>query len=322
MRNPYYQGPPSDHFDGVRFFMAGHDCDKSRRDLLRWRFGPARAVWPKHWPSPHADTPPARVDGLRAVLVGHASFLIQVAGLNILVDPVWSDRASPFPFIGPRRVNPPGIAWDDLPPVDVVLLTHNHYDHMDLATLRRLRQRFRPLVAAPLGNAAIMAPAVPEVASLDWGDRLALSDGVTLHLRKALHWSARGLRDRRMALWGAFVLTTPAGTIYHSGDSAYGDGAHFRAVRAEFGAPDLALLPIGAYAPRWFMGSQHMNPAEAVRAFQDCGAAQGLGFHWGTFQLTDEPIEEPAQGLADALRAEGVPAERFLAMRPGQAWAG
>jgi L-ascorbate metabolism protein UlaG (beta-lactamase superfamily) len=320
VRNPYYQGPASDHFDGSRFFMAGHSCDKSFRDLLRWRSSGRRAAWPARFDSPFADVPPQRSESLRVVLIGHASFLLQVAGLNILVDPVWSDRASPLRFAGPRRVNQPGVAFDSLPPIDVVLLTHNHYDHLDLTTLARLWPRFRPRVLAPLGNAAILASAAPEVVSLDWGDGVALSERVSVHLRKALHWSARGLRDRRMALWGAFVLTTPTGVVYHVGDSAYGDGAHFSAVRREFGPPILAALPIGAYAPRWFMATQHMNPAEAVQAWRDCGAAQALGHHWGTFQLTDEPIEAPVGALSAALQVVGAPAASFLAMRPGQVW--
>lgn len=322
MHNPYYQGPVSDHFDGSRFFMDGHSCDKSSRELLRWRFKGKRAAWPATYDSPFFDVPPQRSDGIRVALIGHASFLVQVAGLNLLIDPVWSERASPIRIAGPKRANAPGVAFGDLPSIDAVLLTHNHYDHLDMATLKLLWQRFRPRVIAPLGNAAIVAPAVPDVVSLDWGDDVALPGGVGVHLRKALHWSARGLRDRRMALWGAFVLTTPHGVIYHVGDSAYGDGEHFRAVRTEFGPPALAVLPIGAYAPRWFMASQHMNPAEAVQAWQDCGAAQALGHHWGTFQLTDEPIQAPAAALAEAVAGIGASSGSFLALRPGQVWTG
>jgi L-ascorbate metabolism protein UlaG (beta-lactamase superfamily) len=320
-RNRYYQGPPSPHFDGTRFHLAGHSRDRSLAELLRWRFGGDKASWPRTAPSPFADVPPARVAGLRVVLVGHASLLIQIAGLNILVDPVWSERASPLRWAGPRRVNPPGIAWNALPPIDAVLVTHNHYDHLDLATLARLRARHPVRVIAPLGNAAIIDPAIGGGTSeLDWGESVALSPDVAVHLRPAAHWSARGLGDRRMALWGAFVLTGPQGVIYHVGDSGYGDGAIFRAVRAEFGPPLLAVLPIGAYAPRWFMGHVHMDPADAVRAMGDLGAAQALGHHWGTFQLTDEPIEEPATLLAEALAAAGLAARHFLALRPGQAW--
>ena len=158
------------------------------------------------------------------------------------------------------------------------------------------------------------------VETRDWGEAVALSDTVTVHLEPAYHWSARGLNDRRMALWCAFVLTTPAGVIYHVGDTGYGDGAPFRAVRERYGAPRVAILPIGAYVPRWFMEPQHMNPEEAVRAFEDTGAAQALGHHWGTFRLTNEGVERPLEALSSALAAQSVPPERFRALKPGEAW--
>jgi len=308
----------SDHFDGVRFFVPGHSSDRNLRQMLRWQFSGKRAPWPALFPSPFAGAvPPRRVAGLRITLVGHASFLIQVAGLNLLVDPVWAERASPLSFMGPKRVNPPGVAFDDLPDIDAVLITHNHYDHMELATIGRLWSRFRPRFVAPLGNDTIIRAAHPDIAVdvLDWGESLALGP-VQAVLAPALHWSARGVRDRRMALWGAFVLRTPQGVIYHVGDTGFGDGGLFADVQRSHGAPRVAMLPIGAYEPRWFMAGQHMNPAEAVRALRMCGARTALGHHWGTFQLTDEAIEAPARALA----AEGVDDAVFPAMRPGQAW--
>lgn len=320
--NRYYQGPVSDHFDGVRFFNPGQSTDKGLAELMRWQLGGGRGAWPDSYPSPFRDKPPARVAGLRVTLIGHASVLIQVAGTNILIDPVYARRASPSTVAGPKRVNPPGIAFEDLPPIDAVLITHNHYDHLDTKTVARLWQEHRPLIVAPLGNDAIIQYASDDipVETRDWGQSAALSETVVAHLEPAYHWSARGVNDRRMALWGAYVLTTPLGTIYHAGDTGYGDGAIFRAVRDTYGPPRLALLPVGAYEPRWFMEPQHMNPEEAVRAFLDTGAAQALGYHWGTFRLTNEGIEEPLRDLAAALEAQGVEPERFRAMRPGEVW--
>jgi L-ascorbate metabolism protein UlaG (beta-lactamase superfamily) len=323
-RNRYYQGPVSDHFDGVRFFMPGQPGDKRLGELLRWQFGGGRKAWPRSFPSPFRDRPPASVAGLRITLIGHASVLIQVAGLSILVDPVFAERASPLRFAGPKRVNAPGIAFEDLPPIDAVLITHNHYDHLDVATIARLWRRDHPRIVAPLGNDAIIRAEHPDVTveTRDWDESVDLGQGIAAHLMPAYHWSARSTSDRRMALWGAYVLTSPRGVIYHVGDTGYGDGKIFRSVRERFGAPRLAILPIGAYEPRWFMQPQHMNPEEAVRAMQEVGAEQALGHHWGTFRLTNEGIEDPPQALAAALAGAGVPLERFRALRPGEVWEG
>jgi len=324
----YYTGPVSDHFDGEVFFNPQGAPPRGRRDVLRWmvgsRFRGTRAKWPTWAPSPYADRPPPRVDGagLRIAYVGHASFLVQTAGLNILLDPVWSERVSPFRFAGPKRVNDPGIALTDLPPIDVVLVSHGHYDHLDLPTLVQLSAAHRPRVIAPLGNDAVMLDHDPKIAAEahDWGDRIDIGAGVSVTLVPTRHWSARSLSDRNMSLWASFVIEAPAGRIYFVGDSSYGDGRIFHDVRERHGPLRLALLPIGAYEPRWFMRDQHMNPAEAVQALRDCGAEHALGHHYGTFQLTDEAIDAPLVALAEALRDADIAPERFRALRPGQVW--
>ena len=320
----YYEGALSDHFDGLRFVDPHGMAPKGIPDLLRWWTARGRITWSDWVPSPYADEPPARIDGraLRISFIGHASLLVQTAGLNILIDPVWSDRVSPIDFVGPKRVNAPGIAFDALPKIDVVLISHNHYDHLDMATLSRLVATHRPRIITPLGNDTVMRAQDPAIVAeaYDWGDRVALGNGVEVTLAPMRHWSARGVLDRNKALWAAFIIATPAGRIYHVADSGYGDGFRFREASALYGPFRLAILPIGAYEPRWFMRDQHMNPEESVKAFADCGAELALGHHHGTFQLTDEAIEAPVEALAATLAHSGIAAEHFRTLKPGQVW--
>jgi L-ascorbate metabolism protein UlaG (beta-lactamase superfamily) len=324
-RNPYFNGPKTDHFDGRVFFNPAGKPPGPLMHLLRWQLGGGRAKWPASWPSPFKQAVPARhVSGgrLRVTMVGHATLLVQVAGLNILTDPVWSERVSPLSFAGPKRVNRPGVTFDALPPIDVVLVSHNHYDHLDLPTLNRLKQQHDPLVITPLGNDAIIRGAIPEmkVSAHDWGGTLRFSDAVTVHVEPAHHWSARGTRDRRMALWGGFVIDTPAGKIHFAGDTGFHAGRNYRAIARKHGRLRLSILPIGAYEPRWFMEGQHQNPDEAVRGMILANAAFAAGCHWGTFQLTNEPIEEPRAKLFEALKRHEVAAKRFRPMLPGEVW--
>jgi L-ascorbate metabolism protein UlaG (beta-lactamase superfamily) len=321
-KNPYYSGPTSDHFDGTRFFCPGHSTDRSRLDLLKWKFGGGpRPSWPEAFPGVR-DRPPQRVKGraLRVSFVGHATMLIQIEGANILIDPVWAERASPLTRFGPKRLNAPGIALEDLPPLDAILVTHNHYDHFDIATLSHLARERPCRVITPLGNDTIMRGRDPAIRAeaYDWGDSVEIASGIVVHFEPALHWSARNLNDRRMALWCAFVIDTPAGKIFHAGDTGYGRGTIFRELLTKHGGFRLANLPIGAYEPRWFMKNQHVDPEEAVRIFDDIGAAHALAMHWGTFRLTDEAIDEPVKRLAVALERAGIAPERFQVKRPGE----
>ena len=325
MRNQYYQGPLSDHFDGARFFHPGLPAsDKSLLDLLKWTFSRKPTPWPARVPAKVGVRPADRVAGLQITHIGHASYLVQTDGYNILLDPIWSERASPVKWAGPRRFNPPAIAFEHLPAIDAVLVTHNHYDHLDTATLQRLWVAHHPQLFAPLGNDAVIRVAVPdvEVQTGDWWDSFALTEHIRLTIVPSYHWSSRGVRDRRMALWGGFILQTPAGVIYCAGDTAYRDGAIFPEMGKRFGPPVVAVLPIGAYGPRWFMQTQHADPRDAVQIALACGAKHVLGVHWGTFPLTDEPWDEPPCLLAEAAQKHSSGDVLFEAMRPGDLWTG
>jgi len=321
-RNPYYQGPVSDHFDGLSF-TDGRPVTKSLLDVWKWQTSKReREAFPEHYPAPPQDKPPARFDGFRIVHLGHASFLYQVAGVNLLIDPVYAERASPLSFVGPKRVNAPGVAFEDLPPIDAVLVTHNHYDHLDLATLARLHAAHKPRMIVPLGNDAIIRARIPDarLEAHDWKDRVVLSDKVATTLVPTYHWSARGAFDRRMALWCSFIVEAAGTKIFHVGDTGYYDGSLYDRLGAEYGPFPLAVLPIGAYEPRWFMSDNHMNPEEAVKVMLSLRAERAIGHHWGTFQLTDEGIERPPEALKLALAAAKLPEERFIPMRPGLSW--
>ncbi|WP_210530263.1 MBL fold metallo-hydrolase [Rubellimicrobium arenae] len=319
-RNRYYDGPVSGHFDGNRFFS--HDEPPRRGMATHLRM--VRGQIARRWTAPPRPVrpvvPPQRVAALRVTSIGHSSLLVQVAGHNLLIDPVFAEWLGPWPHSGPRRAHPPGIRWEDLPPIDAILLTHNHWDHLDGPGIARLWARFAPRILAPLGNDAVLRRydrAMP-VETLDWGQGLRLSDGLSVHLEPALHWSGRSLWDRRMALWGSYVLTGAGGVLYHVGDTSYGDGSIFRRIREVYGPPDLALIPIGAYEPRWYVGTQHVDPEEAVRIMLDCGARRALGHHWGTFQLTWEEADAPPRDLAAALARHDLPPERFQPLQPGE----
>jgi L-ascorbate metabolism protein UlaG (beta-lactamase superfamily) len=321
--------PVSDHFDGRRFYNPVIGAiDKSFGDMWRWRTEGGRASWPE-WvvtgTGPVAQ--PRDGKGVAATFVNHATFVLRFGGggiggnvgggdgaFTVLTDPIWSDRCSPFSFAGPRRVHAPGVPFDSLPRMDVVVISHNHYDHMDLPTLRRLAARDNPLFLVPLGDKKLLqGEGISRVEEMDWWQARKVS-GFAITFLPAQHWSARGLFDRNESLWGSWGIVSPDGTrVYHAGDTGY--GSHFKTIRARWGVPDLALIPIGAYAPRWFMGAAHVDPAEAIQAFHDLGARKAVGMHFGAFQLTNESWDEPATRTREL--AGDLP---FRVPEPGQAF--
>jgi L-ascorbate metabolism protein UlaG (beta-lactamase superfamily) len=349
----YYEGPRSGHFDGERFFNPGPAGASGAhggpaRFINRFIGSGERAQWPEHVPVA-PTVPPRRVEGREMLVtwIGHATVLVQTAGLNILTDPIWSDRASPFSYVGPKRVRAPGVRFEDLPKIDLVVVSHNHYDHMDLPTLERLWKRDRPVIVTSLGNEAILRKAgiearfasrhcgrCPGAEELDW-ESSSLVEGATMEawtrnprgpvplaqvrVLRNHHWSSRWGTDRNRALWSAFAVRTPAGSIYFAGDTGYGDGS-WADEAARHGPFRLAILPVGAYEPRDVMKSNHIDPDEAVRIFEKLKPDMALGMHWGTFQLTFEAIGDPPRRLAAARSARGIAPERFVTTEVGRSF--
>ena len=313
--------PVSDHFDGREFHnLYGAPAGGSLGAVLRWKLlGGGGVPWPERVETGFVPLSlPAAVpeNEVSVTFVGHSTFLLQFAGgLNVLTDPIWSDRASPVTFAGPRRARRPGLEFGFLPKVDVVLISHGHYDHLDLPTLRCLERRFQPLFITGLGNGEFFGKeGFQRVQELDWWESYALPGrgeaGLKVTFTPAQHWSARSWRKRNRTLWGGFWLQPGgSGRVYFAADSGY--APLFRLIHERLGTPDLAFLPIGAYEPRWFMREQHMNPEEAVRAHLDLAARLSIAMHFGTFRLTDEGIDQPQEALAIALRTQGADPATF-----------
>jgi N-acyl-phosphatidylethanolamine-hydrolysing phospholipase D len=250
--------------------------------------------------------------------IGHATALVQVGGVNVLTDPHFSQRAFLVQFAGPRRWQSPGVAFDDLPHIDVVLISHNHYDHLDRDSVLALNKQAEgpPLFVVPLGIDQWMRKAgIENFEALDWWQQHAVGN-LQVTFVPAQHWSRRTLSDRNETLWGGFVAQAAGRSFYFAGDTGY--GPDFVAIGERFGGIDLALIPIGAYEPRWFMSDQHVNPDEAIRIHRDIKARRSVGIHWGTFLLTDEPLDQPLADLATARAKAGIGAEEFLTLRHGQ----
>jgi L-ascorbate metabolism protein UlaG (beta-lactamase superfamily) len=317
--------PVSDHCDGDRFFNIDRSADRSFGDVVRWMRTRVRTPWPERAPAGGYPPPPATVAPGRVAVtfIGHATFLIRTASTVIVTDPVFTTHAGPFGRLGPRRVRPPGLAASALPPVDLVLVSHNHYDHLQPSSLRRFRTAtfvvplgLRRLIPSPgrlLDGPASYAFVENQIGrrshpELDWWQTATVGDAEITAV-PAQHFSARTPWDRNKTLWTGYVVKVDGVTIYFAGDTGY--SRQFREIAARFPQIDVALLPIGAYEPRWFMIYAHMNPEEAVRAHVDLKARASVGMHFGTFQLTDEGIDEPLRALEDARRAARVDGDAF-----------
>lgn len=315
---PRYQGPKSDHFDGRRFQNPVPVAHASTLDVLKWVATREPDPWEEVEGAKPGPPPPERVgEGeLRVTFVNHATVLVQMDGVNLLTDPIWSERASPVSFAGPRRVRPPGIRFEDLPPIDVVLISHNHYDHLDVPTLRRLFDEHRPRFVVGLGHDLLLErEGIAGAMALDWWESVEI-DGLKVTGVPAQHFSNRGLCDRDATLWGGYVVEGKAGVVYFAGDT--GMGPHFEEVRERFGPLRLALLPIGAFLPRWFMKGVHISPEEAVKAHRILEAGTSVAIHFGTFPLADDGRDEPVERLEAALGEAGVPKERFWVLGFGE----
>jgi L-ascorbate metabolism protein UlaG (beta-lactamase superfamily) len=301
------------HFDGRRFYNPDAPQAPGLLDALRWKLTSRPEPSSRFISDVEPSIPPRRVEGagLRTTLVNHSTVLLQQRGSNILTDPIWSDRAGPLGWTGPRRRRKPGVSWEDLPPIDAVLISHNHYDHLDLATLRLLAARGDSTFIVPARGARLLRfENIGPVHELDWGESLSLP-AFTIHCVPALHWSSRGIYDRNKTLWCGYVIECRERLVYFAGDTAF--GRHFALIREKFGSPRLALLPIGAYQPRWFMSRIHMAPDEAVRAHAILAAETSIAIHHGTFQLSDEGINTPKQQLIACAQHQS-----FLVLENGQ----
>ncbi len=319
-----YQGPVSDHFDGKVFKNPGPPKSSSVAGYLWLRLTSSQGAWPDAVSMPTEPPPPARVDdgSARITYIGHATLLIQIAGLNILTDPVWAQRASPFAFAGPKRVTQPSIALAALPPIDVVLISHDHYDHLDTQALKEIDQLHRPRVIVPLGNAALVQSVMPgsQVTEHDWGASVIVGKGnnARIHIEPMLHGSGRTPFNQMSTLWAAYVIESTKFKIYHVGDAGYGDGSIYRAAAQKHQGFDLAILPIGAYEPTSFMAYSHMRPSDALKAMQDSRAKRAMAHHFETFQLGFESFEAPRAELELALKQSNMKPEAFAIPKPGQ----
>jgi L-ascorbate metabolism protein UlaG (beta-lactamase superfamily) len=313
--------PPSDHFDGSRYHnrASGSGYSLWQEIKIGWELRTKKKNWPARFETTPYRAPEERVfHGIRVLWIGHSTTLIQTPRLNIITDPILFDSIGPSVF-GLNTVTNPGLIIETLPPIDLILISHNHYDHLDLRSLHALIDRQRtapPRILVGRGAGPLLKNAgLSSYAELDWDESFSVKDA-RVYFLEALHTSRRGGWDTNKTLWGSFLIDSPEGRIYFAGDSAY--GTHFRTIYEKFGAPRVSLLPIGAYEPRWFMYRMHMNPDEAVRAHLDLHSQSSIGIHFGLIDNAGESYDAPVNDLIAARRAHGVDGTNFVAPHYGQ----
>lgn len=311
----------SDHYDpqsGIFFNPTLEKQSKNILDILKWKFATTAKEWPTNIPLSHQPLliSPYKNNDVNLTFINHSTFLIQLKEMNILTDPVYSKRVSPVSWLGPKRVHEPGVALDDLPPIHMVIISHNHFDHLDINTLKKLEEKFKPHFLVPLGDEVLLKKeGLKKVSSLDWYQSFTLNE-IEFIFTPTQHWSRRGLFDTNKSLWGGYIIRNQKKKIYFGGDAGY--SKYFKEIYKLYGPMDISLLPIGAYAPRWFMQDMHMDPEEAIWAHQDLESKKSIGIHFGTFQLTNEAREEPTQKLQIHLKNQKISPDDFMVLEPGQ----
>ena len=313
-----FKNPYNAPFDGTKFENLEPFPPNSFLTLLKWKlFKNDRKEWPEWIDLPVGEKPKERTAKGEIIytVVNHATVLLQVDGVNILTDPIWSERTSPVSFLGPKRVHRPTIKFEDLPPIDLVVISHNHYDHLDIPTLKRLSDRYSPKILVGLKNGELLKnEGIKNFIEMDWHQELEYKD-LKITFMPNQHWSARGLFDKFETLWGGYIVESDKGQIYFAGDTGY--GKFFKEIKKSFSNIILSFLPIGAYEPRWFMKPAHINPQEAVQGHEELGSRHSVGVHFGTFQLTDEGRDEPVEALKKALEGKDI---SFLIPEFGKAY--
>lgn len=319
-KNKPHPYPLSNHYDGEHFFNPGLEIHKSFKDALKMlRQARGKNKWPVKVENQIKPVLATHLAANEAAItyINHATHLIQLKNVNILTDPIFSKRAGPFSLLGPKRVRDPGMKLSALPSIDIVLISHNHYDHMDMRSLTLLAKAFQPQFIVPLGNRHYLKKSIfKRVHELDWWQSFTINDQQSIVAVPAQHWSRRKINDVNKALWCGFLIQSGPLKIFFAGDTGY--GPHFKNIQQVFKSVDISILPIGSYAPRWFMRQQHMNPEEAVLASSDLHATLSLAMHHQTFKLSEEGFYDPVSDLKKSMLIHQISEKTFLAPDHGE----